>query len=271
MDDNALTKDNETLEEHSASNKTEEKFFFDMNFFEGDEVISKKTEEEDEIPPPPTFSEEDLDAAKASSFQEGKAEGLREASQSREKFIASIIERISQSTSILFEAEIEREKRFEQESVQLSLKIFQQVFPLYQEKYGFDELKKAISDTIAQQEEQSSILAEVHPDYQSDIDSFLQKAYNQISSTPCRFEVQGRDGFNKDQFKLSWKDGGAVRDIDTLATKIHDIVQNVLLLSGAELSKKNEQDAKDSGIQNEPEKTAFEQYPELKDGETIDE
>lgn len=270
MDDDALTKENETLKKPVVPEKAEEKFFFDMNFFEGDELTSKKTEEEEEEPPAPTFSEEELDSAKATSFQEGKAEGLREAAESREQFIAAIMERISQSTSVLFEAEIEREKRFEQESVQLSLKIFQQIFPYYQEKYGFDELKQAMSDTISQQEGQSAIIVEVHSDYVTDIDSFLQESASQISASPCSFEVQGQDSFSKDQFKLSWKDGGAVRDIDTLATKIHDIVQNVLLSSGAELCENNAQDAEEPDTQNEPEEAAIEQPPEGQDGETIE-
>jgi len=203
-----------------------EKFYFNLNHFENSYEYEEEEEEED-LPPPPTFSEEELESAKEASFHEGKSEGLQESAESREQFVAGLLEQISSSLTTLFDAELEREKRFEREAVHLSLKVFEQLFPHYNEEHGFEEMKRAMLDVLQKEEGLNQVQVELHPDYKEDIEAFLT---SEALTLPrhCGVECIGVDGFAPAQFRLAWKDGGAIHDMDSLAGQIRDILTSAL-------------------------------------------
>src|SRR5262249_35772845 len=133
-----------------------QKFFFNVNIFDEPEEPTE--------PPPPTFSEDELAAAIKKNFTEGKKEGQKESESSREQHIAKVLEKIATDTRVLFAAEQAREKAYESEAIKLCLATFQKLFPLYNEKTGFEELKQALEQIIRKQEGQKQIVIQVTPD-----------------------------------------------------------------------------------------------------------
>ncbi len=200
--------------------------FFNSNVF-GDDYEVDEEEIEEIALPPPVFSEEELNAEKEKAFNKGKAEGVRETVESRDQLVAGLLSDLTQATRTLIGAENEREKRFEGEAVRLCLQIFEQLFPHYHTQQGFEEMQQALLSIIQSEEGTSQILIEVHPDYVSDIQGFIKSRAAELPRDCC-YEVSGAASFNTSQFKLSWKDGGAVYDIDSLALRIRDTLHDVL-------------------------------------------
>ncbi len=203
------------------------KFLFNLNDFD-DAYVDPNEELE---PPPPVFSEEELEAAKKESYTLGKQAGAEEARASREQAIAEVIEVISRDTSILFEAELGREKTYELESVKLSLAIFKKIFPHYTQAHGLNELKEAISSVLQKQSGIADITISVHPDAVSGVKEHI-KAIPVANEKSAGFKVQANEDLSVGDCKLSWSDGGAVRNSDTISGEITRLMEDALAAHG---------------------------------------
>jgi flagellar assembly protein FliH len=199
----------------------EEKYFFNANIFDEDRIDDANAE-----PPPPVFSEAELDAAKQKSLQEGRRVAAEEAKASREQFIAQLLQKIEQDLPTLFAAEQKRERTYEQEAVRLTLYLFEKLFPLYNEKQGFAELKDAMTHVLRRQENQKQITVVVAPSCAKEIEKHI--ATLGFSAPGREFTVKGDETLAEGAFRLSWSDGGAVRDSEALAEEIKASLQQVL-------------------------------------------
>jgi len=204
-----------------------EKFLFNQNIFDEPDI----EEEEVELPPAPTFSEEELETVRRTTheraYEAGKQEAINAERNSREEKIAQVLQKISHDTGLLFAAESERERIFEAETLRMTLAVFETLFPLYKKEHGFDELKTVIADILKKQEGQSQIIIEVHNDAVEGIKSHIH-SLAQYGHDPHRYDIVGADNLDDDAFRMRWKDGGAVRDLETMAGDIGAIIKDTL-------------------------------------------
>jgi flagellar assembly protein FliH len=201
-----------------------QKYYFTANIFDEDHV------EEPEIPPPPVFSEAELEAARLKSLQEGKQAGLKEAEHSQLKQVGSVMDRIARDMAVLFEAEAAREALFRAESVRLCLSIFEKLFPVFQAKYGFDEMKAALDSVLQKQEAQSQIVISVSPEIAEE----TQKHLTDLQARGLRgtHSVRADDSLPLGACKLAWENGGAFKSMETLAEEIKLIMEQALAGNG---------------------------------------
>ena len=204
-----------------------EKFLFNQNIFDEPEV----EEEEIDIPPAPTFSEEELETVRQTThdkaYAAGKKDGADAEKASRDEQVAQLLQKISHDTGLLFAAEEQRDKVFEEEAVRLALNIFEKLFPLYKQEKGFDELKTIISRILQKQEGQAQISIEVHPDNAEGIKKHIE-SLSQFGHDPQKYDIAGNDKLGHDAFYMRWKDGGAVRDLDLIANEITSLIKDTL-------------------------------------------
>ena len=192
-----------------------EKFLFDLNSFDEDH----EEEEEDLPPPPPTFSEEELEAAKSLSYEQGRQKGLDEANVSRERYISDTLNNIAQNFSSLFQQEDTRISIFERESVELTRLIISKIFPALTDQHGLDEVLNFISEVIKSHQNQNILIIEVYPDYTQTIQEHINVLKTKIHyNGEC--EVRANDTLEKGDCILSWKEGGAIRDTNELLDDI---------------------------------------------------
>lgn len=214
------------MTEEALHKKKEERFFFNMNIFDEDHV----EEEEEEIPPPPTFSEEELATAKKEAFEQGRQEGhdtaTKAARESQTKRIADALEKIATDTAVLFQQEQQRAELYEREAVALALKTFERLFPFYQEKFGFDELKETMSNILQKQQNHRKIAVHVKPDNVAGVEKLLTELTTK--GLKGEFSVQGDETLDEGTCRMEWDDGGATRDPDALAEEIQSLMQQVL-------------------------------------------
>ncbi len=207
------------------------KFLFDLRSFDEPEP-----EPEEVVPPPPSFSEEELAAARTEEhtrgYAEGKLEGNRLAVQSREQLTANTLRAISESFTMLFAAEYDREKTYEYEAVRLTLETIRKLFPVLNERFGQKEIHDVILKVLRTRGRQSVITIEVSPDDAHSVEELLAGHWSDPESAP-RYRVLAQKDLNPGQCRLAWEDGGAVRDAADLAAKITDSLAALLDKAGS--------------------------------------
>ena len=203
-----------------------EKYLFNNNIFDEPNI----EEEEELIPPTPTFSEEELETVRQTTYEKayelGKQDGIKERTESIENTVSQTLKKIEQSASLLFTAETEREKLYEVEAVNLCLAIFEKLLPEYMGRKGQDELKTVLTN-ILEKQENPSIQVDVHPSTHSDISQYLTTLQLQNGVKP-RFDIVENDTVGTNDCRLSWKNGGAVRNAEALSDEIRTIMQQAL-------------------------------------------
>lgn len=221
---------NSDEQKQNKLNKTN-KFLFDLHNFDLPEVeeVEEEVVEEIEVePPPPTFSEDELDAAKAIAHSKGRDEGIQEERAKREQFTADTLHNISEHFATLFAAEIYREKQYEEESLRLALEIISLLAPSLNTRLGEEALKASLQEVLKSQSEQSEIRIELHPETVTDIDALIEKIWPDKDNAP-RYKVVADSNLEKGACALSWKDGGMIRDPKKTANDIKTAIEGLLV------------------------------------------
>lgn len=200
-----------------------EKYLFNQHIFDEPEEP-----EEPEAPPAPTFSEEELETVRQKTYDEaykkGKEDGLEESKASRDQMIAQVLQKIAQDTIDIFNGEDKRENIFEQESLRLCLSVFNKCFPLYKKYIGLQDLENVLGSILENQHGQSKITIEVPEDAADGVREHLNTLSLEHSAQD-RYNVIANNSLPQLSCKLKWEDGGAIRNLNEIADKIHTILQ----------------------------------------------
>lgn len=209
------------------------KFFFDLHdFTDPNEKGGKHAT--------PVFSAEEMEAARQSSFDQGRLKGLNEANASREQTIANTLQQIAAQFAVMFAGEQEREMRYEQEAVLLTLRTLEKLFPAMNEKIGAFEAEQAVRKVLKSAADQSEISIRIHPDFTGDIEAIVAPLRNKDVNPPT-FHIIGDAALAPGDCRLSWADGGAVRDAAFLARTIKADLMD--LLPGVESGPEEEEES----------------------------
>ncbi len=202
------------------STNKERRFLFDNNNFDLPDV---EPEPEIVIEPPPMFTLEELGIARDEAFAKGRAKGLDEARVSREQYLAEQAERIAQELKFLTGAESYRAAVYEREAVALTETIFKTLYPFFTEREGLEEIKAVIAQVIANQPEQSSIVVELPAE---DSDAIQSHFAQNPDIDPGKISFKAVPNLARASCRLSWKDGGALRDHQIIADEILKTLQS---------------------------------------------
>lgn len=184
-----------------------EKFYFNLHDFDEDAMAKKKLEEE--TPPPPTFSEEELEAAKAEAYQKGRLDGIDEERKSINQRAHDTIVAYQQGFNQLFNAENMRNQRFAEDCTALCFDALERVFPLLFEGTKNEEFKAFIQEHLQQHIKSSRIIIRVHPNLLEDVQGRMDEA---LANIP----LEGRWTLTEDpqvlegQCQIQWENGGVI-------------------------------------------------------------
>ncbi len=243
-----------------------EKFFFDMNVFDENGMEQREL---DANKPPPSFGIEIVESAREEGFAKGKQTGLAESKASRDQHVTKILEKIAQDTVTIFDAENAREKIYEIESTKLAMAIFQKLFPVYNEKCGFEELKGTLGDILQKAAGQSEIAIDIHPDYASEVEKHLGNI-PPTAGTDTKVIVRENDSLGAGDCRLSWADGGAIRNSLEMADKIVVALEEALAAQGVNVhdsSTKDEEPVSDAQAPQAEETATEAQEPQSGESE----
>lgn len=201
------------------------KFLFDVNDFDDKDPVEELAEPPP--PPPPTFSEAELERARRDSLAQGRKEATEESEASRARHVADLLQTISREFSTLFAAEDLRNAQYEAESVRLTLAILQRLFPAMNQKYGLSEIQRVITEILESQREMAVIKLEVQPDYVETIQDHVKRVLKQANiSGNC--VVTGNQALGPGDCRMTWENGGALRESSAVAEDIERHMQVIL-------------------------------------------
>lgn len=213
----------------------ERKFLFDVNIFD---APPKEEIDENLPPPPPTFSEEELAAAKDIAFEQGRQQGQKEQTESREQHVAQLLGAIAENFSRLFAAETLRENIFEKEALKLAIASLDVLYPTLNEKLGHGEVHKIIEQTLTAHRKTKTIVINVPIGLKSEIEVLITRIRaNEHEAVLWQVTEDPNLGFG--DCTLEWSDGGAVRDSVRTA---RDIRRNIEALLGVSVPQTPELD-----------------------------
>jgi flagellar assembly protein FliH len=208
-------------------NPASEKFLFNVNIFD--------PQTEPEAPPPPVFSESEIAEARRLGFEEGKRAGIKENTEAREKTIVQILDTIAKHYAGLFAAEFEREKRFEREAVEVAKAVFENLFPVFQKKFGFDEMINVMTEILQRQQGSKTINILVAHDAVQNVSERINAI--KASGAEINFNVMADDTIGPGACRMAWADGGAAHDPAARAAQISaalkDILENTSMINNA--------------------------------------
>lgn len=182
------------------------KFMFDLNDFD-EEAIAKKKEEEENAPP--TFSEEELDAARAEGFQKGKLSGIDEERASLNQQILNTMQAFKPHITELLSNEELRNKRFVDDSIAISLDALRKVFPEIYNIAHLEALKTYLKNALSEQQKISRLIIYVHPDTEKDISKYIDETFPVIDAEK-KIIVKANPDLAIGHAHIQWEHGGAI-------------------------------------------------------------
>ena len=202
----------------------ERKFLFDVNIFDAPEVVEDPV---DLPPPPPSFSEEELSVARDVSFEKGRQQGVKEATESREQFIAQTLDVIANNFSRLFAAETLRDRIYEKESLKLAVLFLDILFPSLNRRLGTGELEAVIEKTLIEYRKTKEITITVPEGLKGSVETLISRIRS-TETDEVRWRVVEDTALSEGDGTLEWSDGGAVRDSLRAARSIRTNLETLL-------------------------------------------
>ena len=186
-----------------------------------DEVEAQ--DEVEEEPPAPTFSEEELGFAKATAFQDGRAEAQREMAQSQEAKLAELLDVIVSQLAALDDRRKLASDRREAAVAELVLRTLEVVLPAYAKKYGIEEIKEFVTEALMHLKEDISVRFTVAAEQVKPLRAGLAKIKQEVGMDG-ELVVEAGEGLAVSDVKMEWVDGGALRSVDEIWASIGGVL-----------------------------------------------
>lgn len=211
------------------------RYMFDMDFTPGapppqaaeggDPAVDGAPQVQDEPPPPPAamFSEEELNLARDTAFEEGRRIGFSEGQEAAGVQIAQALDAITRSLPAVAEAQSKANDLILSDAVKLAMATMRRAMPATAEKYAFDEVAKVVADLVPHLLDEPRIIVRVALPL---VDTMRQRLEQVAHSTGFegRMVVQEDARLGPGDCKVEWADGGAERDLSRLLNEMDQIV-----------------------------------------------
>lgn len=201
-------------------------FFFDENIFDDDNLSTLTQAEKDAMP---EFTRDEVEAEKSKARNEGHEAGKQEALQSIQKQSLDILTKIQRDMSVLFAAEHDRLKHYEDDAILLTIRALQQAFPALMKHAGVSELETKIRDVFHTYSTPDNIIIEVNPETRGHIESCIRDIEANFLKT---IEICSSPALSAHECKISWPQGGIILNQDQIVEKTASIIIESLAEKG---------------------------------------
>ena len=182
---------------------------------------------EPELPPPPTFSEEELNFARESAFDEGRRAGHAEGLEAGGQQIANVLTVLAQTLPLVAQEQARSNDQILQDAVRLTVATLRRAFPAMAERSAFEEVAKVVADLVPHLLDEPRIIVRVAAALVETIRERLAQIANQ-TGFEGRIVVQEDARLNPGDCKVEWADGGAERDLARLIGEMEQIVDRAI-------------------------------------------
>ena len=182
------------------------KFLFDLNYFDEHNVLHQK-EDPNAPPPEPTFSEAELEAAKAEAFAAGKKEGIDQTKKEIEQQTQHTLQSVAQEMSGLFSCEQDRNIRFAEICATLCYQAIKKSFPAFYDRIGAHQLDHVLQEHLTQLKKEPALDITLHPDLANAVEGRLQELKERLASQG-EWTILEDEKLDKAGCQITWNHGG---------------------------------------------------------------
>lgn len=196
-----------------------------------EELAVVEVPEEDLPPPPPTFSEAELEAARAQAHAAGFAEGVtqarREASADQAQRLNTLLADLQDRVAVLLTEEAARVAQSREMTMQIALAIARKLLPDYTARHGLAEVEAAVTHVLAGLGDEPRLVIHV-------TEAYLEAVTLAVQTEAERRGLGGKLVFLADpalgagDCRVEWADGGLERDTMRLWDDVDRLVAEVL-------------------------------------------
>ncbi|WNJ99138.1 FliH/SctL family protein [Thalassospiraceae bacterium LMO-JJ14] len=205
------------------------KFTFDLDFDAPEEPTVPEAVEEEEEPEEiiPTFSEEEVEQARAEGFEAGKEEGRREAADATEQKLLEAIENACTQIGEIYSNQTDANRDIAREMVSVSTAIAKKMFPDLNARNALGEVERVVQETLKAVTEEPRIQIMVHSELREPLSE-------RLGTMTHRAGFEGKVFVNPDpsmalgDCRIEWSNGAAVRDGEELWEMIDEIIEHNL-------------------------------------------
>ena len=189
-----------------------EKFLFNLNDFSEEQPINGEDDE-------PSFSEEELNQARADSFAMGVTDATNKIRAEQAEREAQALEGINGILNQILAQEDRRQHDKTQDTIRLTLSVVKAMMPELSRKFGEDEVDALIKQVLADRPDEPRLVVVVH-------DTMLEPLRAKIDSITASQAFAGHvviiadDNIDPKDCRIEWADGGIEKDFKSLFTQI---------------------------------------------------
>ena len=205
----------------SAENIRAQKYLFDLAFDNG---LNKKAPEREK--PKPTYSQEQLDAEKQISYEQGVQAGQKTMMEDQQQYMNALLTQINQNLGHVIDSSINEWQRQLMQLQEISLVIMRKLLPTYVEKYGLQEIETIVAKVISEVSREPRLVFRVN---ESMFDELSGKI-NEIAAQQAyagKIVILGDPALDTSDCRIEWADGGIERDVKTIWGSIERVMSEV--------------------------------------------
>ncbi len=208
---------------------TVRKFTFDLDFDAPEEPETPEPETDEEEPEEeiPTFSEEEVEQARAEGFENGKEEGRREAADATEQKLLETVEAACEKLSDVYNTQTEANREIGREMISVATAIAKKMFPDLNARNALGEVERVVQETLKAVTEEPRIQIMVNPELREPLTE-------RLGTMTHRAGFDGKVFVNPDpamqlgDCRIEWSNGAAVRDAEEMWQMIDRIIDENL-------------------------------------------
>ena len=206
-------------------------FFFDNNLFDDEDLASLDGLEK------PEFTKSQLESIQKEAFEKGKRAGFEESETSTTKNVLSVLEKIERDMTVLFAAENDREEKYEEEAVNLTLSIMRKMFPLYMAEYGEKELHSTLRNILSSNNTPEKVKIEVPENLLPSLEKYVKEMEGTLDK---HITLTVNASLKQHECHILWPDGGVICNRDIIAEKTLGIMKEALAERGVSVHDEDE-------------------------------
>lgn len=168
-----------------------------------------------------TYSEEQLVTAKTQSFDQGKTEGLQEARKQQEERIAGLLQKMSELTERLAQAEARREMEKCVGAAKLALQTVHKLMPKFAARYALPEIEQVILQSLEARKDEARIAVTVPTEHLEALKGRMDAAASARGYTG-KVILLADDALPPTDCRVEWADGGAERIYERIIAQIEN-------------------------------------------------
>ncbi len=212
-------------------------FVFDLSFDEdpyafekeqarkkAEEAKQQKEAQAKKPPPPPTFTEQQLQEAKAAAFAEGEAAGKKAALTAIEAQIAQSTELITGQVKGMIDRHTAFQSTLGRATIQISAAIARKLLPTVIDRYGLEEVERVILSLIEDLSEEPRVTITLAPDTAGPITERLEPVLA-ANGMADHVTITPDPALGPSDCRVLWGDGGAERRLGEIWGQIDQVIE----------------------------------------------